>query len=792
MAKVEKSAMHDFQDSQIVTELNLDQNFELLRVAQNETDDKAVNATNKVAEFQIDVNEMKAVVDNRAIRIREYFTATEGQTLFNLVKGSYETGKDLLDVVIGISPQFDEGHGITETSSTSFTLDQGVAAGTLVTATYYMSTKPLSVGHKNQHKKGAVDELNISEMAGYDELNAAIDAKITPVSEKLDGVMYNDIPLIKLQLEARNDISNGETFGTNGAVTFGMSIGDKSAVAPSQTNPGSFIVVSDLGTLAMGDKLTIYDDVNIERFSITAIDVPTKTITVSPALTKTYKAGAYIKSTMTLQSKFMKGFIMEGWKTSTTYSVTQIPLSDTTLAEGSHTLSQNSFIWLEGGYCVAAVTSGSSHARRNVHIWYRKDTGSEYSLSATVEMSAPAIPTGDSGIMYHLIPLGNRHFGLAFSAHDKVKFRIYEVGNGAYLSEDIIADVQYSTLSGMYVSFVEGVLYTTISGYIVGGSSTRYSLEFFEARLNVNQRFEITSSETIITNTTSASAENVHHQIVNGRPYVFGMGSGLSGVKCYARTDSGAWFTTTVDTQYGDKLTSYLDSNNRLWVGYQVDGATASVRTAYCTVTGKDAYLTWSFNVLNLLSGSSSYMNYPQLIEQGNDILVYYAGEADPAASVARAMNYRPINKTTFALGSAVACVHAAIHGDYCIISLPKGSTITTLTSPPLLGKLSGTTVIRTMAGSFSTTKEVGLPSDNDIRLNIGTHKEVIIYVYHGSNISVNGYVNEQAMTKKTETGVTQLKYFVSTAEGMVVRVTLTRSVVDSIGYMNNIVGGYE
>lgn len=39
MAKVEKSAMHDFVTGEVVTEAKLDQNFEVLRVAVNDTQD---------------------------------------------------------------------------------------------------------------------------------------------------------------------------------------------------------------------------------------------------------------------------------------------------------------------------------------------------------------------------------------------------------------------------------------------------------------------------------------------------------------------------------------------------------------------------------------------------------------------------------------------------------------------------------------------------------------------------------------------------------------------------------
>ena len=40
MAKVNSSSLYNFQDGVTVTEANLDQNFEVMRVAQNDTDDR--------------------------------------------------------------------------------------------------------------------------------------------------------------------------------------------------------------------------------------------------------------------------------------------------------------------------------------------------------------------------------------------------------------------------------------------------------------------------------------------------------------------------------------------------------------------------------------------------------------------------------------------------------------------------------------------------------------------------------------------------------------------------------
>jgi hypothetical protein len=63
--------------------------------------------------------------------VRQSFTASAGQTLFNL-SSTYATGSGQLRVYVGGVRQYPEAY--TETSTTSFTLSTGVSAGTLVFA----------------------------------------------------------------------------------------------------------------------------------------------------------------------------------------------------------------------------------------------------------------------------------------------------------------------------------------------------------------------------------------------------------------------------------------------------------------------------------------------------------------------------------------------------------------------------------------------------------------------------------------------------------------------------------
>lgn len=63
------------------------------------------------------------------------FTATANQTVFNLT-GSYEAGKNRLEVIVGGVRQFAPVN-FTETNSKTFTLKIGVPAGTDIIAIYH-------------------------------------------------------------------------------------------------------------------------------------------------------------------------------------------------------------------------------------------------------------------------------------------------------------------------------------------------------------------------------------------------------------------------------------------------------------------------------------------------------------------------------------------------------------------------------------------------------------------------------------------------------------------------------
>lgn len=117
------------------------------------------------------INEIKEVVnglidislnngENISIKYQR-FEATEGQTLFTLTNGSYLVGKNRLIVYVGGAVQVPT-FNFTETSDTSFTLSDGVPAGTIVDAMFFEGNLIVArATHGDSHLKNGIDELDV-------------------------------------------------------------------------------------------------------------------------------------------------------------------------------------------------------------------------------------------------------------------------------------------------------------------------------------------------------------------------------------------------------------------------------------------------------------------------------------------------------------------------------------------------------------------------------------------------------------------------------------------------------
>jgi hypothetical protein len=96
------------------------------------------------------------------------WTATEGQTVFTITNGSYVINSNNIEVSVGGVPQ-QTGVGFTETNSTSFTLAEGVVAGTVIISRWVEGAFTISKTHNLSHQLGGQDELDVTKLKNYQE-----------------------------------------------------------------------------------------------------------------------------------------------------------------------------------------------------------------------------------------------------------------------------------------------------------------------------------------------------------------------------------------------------------------------------------------------------------------------------------------------------------------------------------------------------------------------------------------------------------------------------------------------
>lgn len=177
----------------------------------------------------IDANGVLSANDNPANYLikQEKFVATDGQTKFNLTKGSYRQGLGALSIYLyGTKLSADS---FTETSTTSFTLKTGVSAGDVILAEYVqlINVVPYPV-HGNEHLTGGTDPIPL--VTGTTPgLMAAID------KSKLDN-SYTKSQVDTAISTAVNNLINGAPGALDTIKELADALGDDPSFATTITN----------------------------------------------------------------------------------------------------------------------------------------------------------------------------------------------------------------------------------------------------------------------------------------------------------------------------------------------------------------------------------------------------------------------------------------------------------------------------------------------------------------------------------------------------------------------------
>lgn len=117
----------------------------------------------------------------------------------------------------------------------------------------------------------------------------------------------------KLQVEAADLVTAGSSFGGHGIFTFGVPYHDAKTTTNAALTVGTAVLtgkVAAYGRFALGERVTIFDDVNLEVVTVTKA---TATELEVSALTKAYKGGAVIGRSTFVRQATGNGFTFPTW-----------------------------------------------------------------------------------------------------------------------------------------------------------------------------------------------------------------------------------------------------------------------------------------------------------------------------------------------------------------------------------------------------------------------------------------------------------------------------------------------
>lgn len=198
MAKVDKSAMHDFYDGETVVETALDQNFELLRVALNDVDDKANANATILSSLQAQKAD-KSYVDSQDANLQSQINSLNSQVTLNTSDinnlKTQKADKVYVDQQIAFIQNGQVADNAVSTSkiqdravTTQKLADGAVTASKVDNVTVYTGAKTDSQINNavNTAKSQLQSQIN-TNATNISNLQSQLDA----TNRRIDGLQYN-------------------------------------------------------------------------------------------------------------------------------------------------------------------------------------------------------------------------------------------------------------------------------------------------------------------------------------------------------------------------------------------------------------------------------------------------------------------------------------------------------------------------------------------------------------------------------------------------------------------------
>jgi hypothetical protein len=784
MAKVPKESMHDFVDGEYVGEAQLDQNFEVLRAAVNDNDEVIIDAQEQVATFKSQVEDLSFVANNRETRIREKFIASEGQDTFTLQKGTYEPNKNLIDVWVDDVPQFDY---ITEIDGTTFQIGEPVSDGTEVYCVYYMSKSPLNSGHAATHAEGGSDELDITTLKGYSDLVENQQQSVQAVNNRINDVLYKQIADLSLMLDASNRVSGANLIGTNGATVTGMEWKLTATTVPNPVTIGTTnIILDDVSQIATNNEFTILDDVSIERLTVTAVNTTTKTVTVTPATTKAYKAGAYFTKSSTIRSAF-EGLYVGNWTNpKVQFSQHQFEVEGNP-APGKNIPTNNALVMMDNGDMYAFSTRVWDWKTAYFHIT-RIDAGGSLDpnggnvFNIDTEESADTVNSEGCG----MVNLGGVYLGVYYFIKKVFYFTIINTYTKEMKTHQINGVPNSTNAHGVLSNdkkYVYIVSYTT----------------FIKVELLENMGITATVEGGIYQDYVDSPTWNFTEcKIFDWRGYIHIITRYWNHIRIhYKKPDVQQWTSYIIYSQIGtreDTIESFSimkDERDYVWIAF-----TESKDRKPKLMRSKGTF-PLSMEAVQIMDSSATQHTNVELANAGDNLRVYYTKYDSTSSDVW----YQAVNKVTKANSGGKTAV-----GVSCITGkdskkrkgfrlCQEGFQADTAANPqgilPILYVFQENSVY--MKCNYMGRKPLAI-LESDARFKVFNVKDIALYVIADDTaMTVDAFIGGNAMTKVTNGVETQFTYtFPATQTETELRFALKRASTTNNGKFIKVYGGFS
>ncbi|MBS4958690.1 MULTISPECIES: hypothetical protein [Clostridium] len=191
---------------------------------------------------------------------QEKFIATEGQKLFNLIKGSYRQGLGALSIFVFGSKLANEA--FAETSTTSFTLKTGLSEGDIVLVEYIqlINVQPYPI-HANEHLSDGADPIPLATTSKEGLMAASDKSKIdnsytktqvdAAISAAVNGLINGAPGALDTLIELASALGNDPNFAATITNSLATKV-DKITGKGLSTNDFTDILLNKLNGIATG------------------------------------------------------------------------------------------------------------------------------------------------------------------------------------------------------------------------------------------------------------------------------------------------------------------------------------------------------------------------------------------------------------------------------------------------------------------------------------------------------------------------------------------------------------